>query len=350
MKAANPISHKIPFLELNRQYLQIKAEVQEAIESVMERSAFISGPFVEKFEKEFESYCDVKYAVAVNSGTSALHLAMLALGVKQGDEVIVPANSYIATAWGVSHAGATPVFVDCDPSTWNIDVKKIEGAITAKTKAIIGVHLYGQPCDLDALVALSKKHNLHFVEDAAQAHGAKYNGKRVGGMGEMGCFSFYPGKNLGAYGDSGAIITNNESFAARMKMLRNQGSVMKYYHDEIGYNERMDGMQGAVLSVKLKYLDEWNTRRQAIARMYRAGITNAGVKMQQPQQNAESVFHLFVITVDDRTAMMKHLNERNIFPGLHYPLPIHLQKAYAHLGYKKGDFPDAEFGDPVLAA
>jgi len=337
------IGNKIPFLDLHRQYFMIKSEIQEAIERVMQQSAFSGGAFVEQFEKEFADYCGIPHAVAVNSGTSALHLAMRALGIKDGDEVIIPANTFIATAWGVSHAGAIPVFVDCDAETWNIDAKKIEEKITPKTKAVIGVHLYGQPCDVSALLSISKNHKLHFVEDAAQAHGAKHDGKKAGTFGEMACFSFYPGKNLGAYGEGGAVTTNNEAFAARIKTLRNQGSLVKYYHDEVGYNERMDGIQGAVLSVKLKHLDKWNSRRQQIAKRYREGIVNAAIKMQQPQQDAESVYHLFVITVENREAWMKHLNERNIFPGMHYPLPCHLQKAYSHLGYKKGDFPNAEY-------
>lgn len=343
MNSSKATTHKIPFLDLHRQYQQIKNEVADALQQVMDQSAFIIGPFVERFEKEFADYCQVKQSVAVNSGTSALHLAMLALGVKPDDEVIVPANTYIATAWGVTHAGATPVFVDCDAETWNIDVEKIEASITEKTKAVIGVHLYGQPCNLSALLDISRKHKLHFVEDAAQAHGARYEGRKAGSFGNLACFSFYPGKNLGAYGDAGAVTTNGEEYSQHIQSLRNQGSLQKYYHDEIGYNERMDGIQGAILSVKLKYLDTWNARRRQIAAMYREGITHPGVTMQQPQQNAESAHHLFVITVPSREDMMKHLNVRNIFPGIHYPLPIHLQKAYASLHHKKGDFPNAEF-------
>jgi len=343
MKTAKSVGHKIPFHDLSRQYLQLKAEVQEAMKKVMEESAYILGPFTERFEQEFAASCKTRFAVGVSSGTSALHLAMLALGVKKGDEVIVPANTFIATAWGVSHAGAIPVFADCDAHTWNIDPIQAEAKISGKTKAIIGVHLYGQPCNLNALLNIAEKHKLYLVEDAAQAHGALYDGKRAGGFGEMACFSFYPGKNLGAYGDAGAVTTNSENYSGHIKMLRNQGSLQKYYHDEIGYNARMDGLQAAVLSVKLKYLDAWNARRQQIARMYREGLTHPGVTMQQPEANAESVYHLLVITVNNRDAMMKHLNNRNIFPGMHYPLPCHLQKAYAHLGYKKGDFPNAEY-------
>lgn len=333
----------IPFLDLKRQYAQIRDEIHSAIESVMEDAAFSGGPFVERFEQAFADYLGVKHVVAINSGTSALHLAMLALGVKNGDEVIMPASTFIATAWGATHAGATPVFVDCDVRTWNIDPEKIEQKISSRTKAIIGVHLYGQPCDISSILSISKKYGIPFVEDAAQAHGAMYEGKCAGTFGEMACFSFYPGKNLGAYGEGGAVATNNKSFAERIKILRNQGSSVKYYHDEIGFNERMHGMQAAILSVKLKYLDRWNARRRQIAKMYQHRISSPAVKIQQAQSNAESAFHLFVITVDDREAMLKHLNGQNIFPGMHYPLPVHLQKAYSHLGYKKGDIPNAEY-------
>ena len=341
MKTA--MDSKISFLDLKRQYQQIKSETLQAIEQVMEQSAFSGGLFVKQFEKEFAAYCQTQYAVAVNSGTSALHLAMRALGVKEGDEVIVPANTFIATAWGVSHAGATPVFVDCDANTWNLSPEKVKAKINSRTKAIIGVHLYGQPCDLIALLKIAGENKIAFVEDAAQAHGALYANKKIGGFGEMCCFSFYPGKNLGAYGEGGGVITNNAAYAEKIKLLRNQGSVVKYYHEAIGYNERMDGIQGAVLSVKLKYLDGWNARRKAIAKMYQHGITHAAIKMQQPQPNAESVYHLFVITTENRDALMKHLNEHAIYPGQHYPVPCHLQKAYAHLNYKKGDCPNAEY-------
>ncbi|MDZ4845699.1 MAG: DegT/DnrJ/EryC1/StrS family aminotransferase [Chitinophagales bacterium] len=337
------IGSKIPFLDLKQQFQQVKKETLEAMEQVMEQSAFSSGPFVEQFEKEFAAYCQTQHAIAVNSGTSALHLAMRALGIKEGDEVIVPANTFIATAWGVSHAGATPVFVDCDANTWNIDAEKVKAKINSKSKAIIGVHLFGQPCAINALLKVAEENKIAFVEDAAQAHGALYANKKIGGFGEMACFSFYPGKNLGAFGEGGGITTKNAAYAEKIKLLRNQGSVVKYYHEVIGYNERMDGIQGAVLSVKLKYLDGWNARRKAIAKMYQQGITHPEIKMQQPQPDAESVYHLFVITTEKRDALTKHLNECAIYPGQHYPVPCHLQKAYAHLNYKKGDCPNAEY-------
>jgi dTDP-4-amino-4,6-dideoxygalactose transaminase len=310
---------------------------------VYENTAFSGGPFVEEFEKGFANYTGTRYAVGVNNGTTALQLAMLALGIGAGDEVIVPANTFIATAWGVSHVGATPVFVDCTADTWEIDVTKIEEKITPKTKAIIGVHLYGQPFDIDAVEAICKKHNLYLVEDAAQAQGARYKGITVGGRGEMACFSFYPGKNLGACGEAGGITTNNEAYAKHLQSLRNHGCTVRYYHDEIGYNMRMGGLEGASLNVKLKYLEGWNNRRREIARRYQAEINNPKVKLQAQPEWADSIYHLFVITTEDRDGMISFLNGENVFPALHYPVPCHLQKAYAHLGYKEGDAPNSEY-------
>lgn len=334
---------KIPCLDLKGQHQQIKKEVFEAFEKVYENTAFSGGPFVEEFEKSFAKFCDTKYAIGCDNGTSALHLAMMALGIGAGDEVIIPANTFIATAWGISYTGATPVFVDNDPNTWEIDPAKIEEKITSKTKAVIGVHLYGQPFDIDAVQKICAKHDLFLIEDAAQAQGARYNGKPVGGFGEMACFSFYPGKNLGACGEAGGLSTNNESYYKHLQSLRNHGSVVRYYHDELGYNMRMGGLEGASLTIKLKYLPDWNARRQAIAKRYQAEIKNDKLKMQVQPEGHTSVFHLFVVTTEDRDGLMKYLNEKNIFPGLHYPVPCHLQKAYAHLGYKKGDCPNAEY-------
>jgi len=334
---------KIQFLDLKKQYNQIKGEVLPKIEQVLEDTAFSGGKYVEEFEQGFAKYCQTNYSVAVNNGTSALHLAMLALGIGEGDEVIVPANTFVATAWGVSYANATPVFVDCTPDTWEIDATKIEAKITPKTKAVVGVHLYGQPFDIDSVKKVCEKHNLFLIEDAAQAHGAYYKGKRVGQFGEMACFSFYPGKNLGTYGEGGGITANEERYVKHLQSLRNHGSVVRYYHDEIGYNMRMGGIEGAVLSVKLQYLDDWNARRKEIARMYSTGITNSKIKMQMQPEFADSVYHLFVITTENRDALQKHFNDNNIFPGMHYPVPCHLQKAYSHLEYKKGDCPNAEY-------
>lgn len=334
---------KINCLDLKGQHKQIKAEIFEAFEKVYENTAFSGGPFVEEFEKKFAAFCGTQYAVGLNNGTSALHLAMLALGIGAGDEVIIPANTFIATAWGVSYAGATPVFVDCTPDTWQIDATKIEQKITSKTKAIIGVHLYGQPFDIAAVAEVAKKHNLFLVEDAAQAQGAVFNGTAVGSFGEMACFSFYPGKNLGACGEAGGITTNNEKYYKHLQSLRNHGSVVRYYHDEVGYNYRMGGLEGASLNIKLKYLSGWNQRRKEIAKRYQSEIKNNSIKLQAQPEWADSIYHLFVVTTEDRDRFVKYLNDNSINPGFHYPVPCHLQKAYANLGYKNGDFPNSEY-------
>jgi len=335
--------HKIFFLNLSKQYEQIKGEVLPMVEKVFESNQFTNGFTVKSFEENFATYCETAHSIAVNSGTSALHLAVEALGIGQGDEVIIPANTFIATAWAPSYVGATPVFVDCDPDTWEIDPSKIEEKITKNTKAIIGVHLYGQPFDIDAVKSIADKHDLYLIEDAAQAHGARYKGKRVGQFGEMGCFSFYPGKNLGTYGEGGGITTNNEAYKTHLHKLRNHGCDRRYHHDIVGYNMRMGGVEGGVLDIKLKYIDEWNSRRQAIAKRYRNEVNNDKIKMQETPEGYESVYHLFVITTEDRVALEQHLNEHNIFPGKHYPVPCHLQEAYADLNHKEGDFPHSEY-------
>ena len=335
--------NKILCLDLQKQHRQIKQEVFEAFEKVYDQTAFSAGPFVEAFEKDFANFCNTGYAIGVNNGTSAIHLALLALGIKEGDEVIVPANTFIATAWGVSYTGATPVFVDCTSDTWQLDASKIEEKITSKTKAIIGVHLYGQPFDIDAIKNICKKHNLFLLEDAAQAQGAEYKKIPVGSFGEMACFSFYPGKNLGACGEAGAITTNNESYYKHLQSLRNHGSVVRYYHDEIGYNMRMGGLESASLKVKLKYLPEWNERRREIAKRYQSEIINPKIILQFHPEWVHSIYHLFVVTTDNRDGLIKYLNQNNIFPGLHYPVPCHLQKAYDNLEYKEGDCPNAEY-------
>lgn len=334
---------KISFLDLRGQHQQIKEELFEAFEKVYENTSFSGGPFVEEFEKNFAAFCQTKHAVGVNSGTSALHLAMIALGIGPGDEVIVPANTFIATAWGVSYTGAKPVFVDCTSDTWQLDAAKIEEKITPHTKAIIGVHLYGQPFDIKAIQSICRKHNIFLLEDAAQAHGANYKGTPVGGFGEMACFSFYPGKNLGACGEGGGITTNNETYYSHLLSLRNHGCTERYFHDEVGYNMRMGGLEGSSLNVKLKYLPDWNRRRREIALKYQNGISNENLQLQSQPDWAESVYHLFVVTTQDRDQLMKYLNGNNIFPGLHYPVPCHLQRAYEELGYKEGDCPQAEY-------
>jgi len=334
---------KIACLDLKDQHRQIKQEVFEVFEKVYDNAAFSGGVFVEEFEQNFAAFCNTKYAVGVNNGTSALYLAMLALGIGAGDEVIIPANTFIATAWGVSYTGATPVFVDCTADTWQIDSAKIEEKIGHKTKAIIGVHLYGQPFNVEAIKAICKKHQLYFLEDAAQAQGAQYKATPVGGFGALGCFSFYPGKNLGACGEAGGITTNNEAYYKHLLSLRNHGCQVRYYHDELGFNMRMSGLEAASLNVKLKYLEEWNCRRREIAKRYQTEIINGAITWQKQPSWAYSVYHLFVITTHDRKGILDYLNENSIYPGLHYPVPCHLQKAYKHLGYKKGDCPNAEY-------
>jgi dTDP-4-amino-4,6-dideoxygalactose transaminase len=308
----------------------LRTEMFEAFGKVYDKGAFSGGPFVEEFEKNFADYTGAKYAIGVANGTIALHLSMLALGIGRGDEVIIPANTFIATAWGVSHAGATPVFVDCD-------------ADTPRTKAVIGVHLYGQPFDIDSVSAICKKHELFLIEDAAQSQGARYKGKTVGTFGEMACYSFYPGKNLGACGEGGGIITNNEDYAKHLQSLRNHGSVTRYYHDEIGFNYRMGGLEGASLSVKLKYLEGWNNRRRDTAKRYQEGITSSKIKMQGVPDWADGIYHLFVVTAEDKDGFVNYLTGKNIMPAYHYPVPCHLQKAYKGLGYNKGDFPNSEY-------
>lgn len=332
----------IPFLDLYRQYLTIKPEIGPAIQEVIEQTAFSGGPYVEKFEQNFADFCLTKYAIGLNNGTSALHLAMEALDIKEGDEVILPANTFVATAWGVSYVGATPVFVDCD-EYYNINPEEVIKAITPKTKAVIGVHLYGQPCAVDQLMEICKVNRIYFVEDAAQAHGALYKGVRVGGFGEMACFSFYPGKNLGAYGEAGGVTTNNLTYRDRLFSLRSHGSKVRYFHDEIGYNMRMDGMQAAVLDVKLKHLEQWNERRYQIALRYLSEINNPLINLPKIREEVKSVFHLFVVTVADRAGFMKFLADNGVGSAQHYPVPCHLQKAYEFLGYKKGAFPRSEY-------
>ncbi len=334
---------KIPCLDLSKQHKAIKAEIFKMFDKVYDATAFSGGKFVEDFEKQFADFSEVSFAAGVDNGTSALQLAMLVLGIGKGDEVIIPANTFIATAWGVTYSGATPVFVDCHRDTWQIDASLIESKITSKTKAVIGVHLYGQPFDVDAVSEICKKHNIFLIEDAAQAQGARYKAKRVGGLAELACFSFYPGKNLGACGEAGGLTTNNETYYKHILSLRNHGSKVRYYHDEIGFNMRMGGLEAASLQVKLKYLEGWNSRRKSIAKRYQNEIKNPKLQLQSQPVWSDSVYHLFVIISSNRQKLLEYLNENNIFPGLHYPVPCHLQKAYSDLNYKIGDFPNAEY-------
>jgi dTDP-4-amino-4,6-dideoxygalactose transaminase len=337
------LGRKISCLDLTAQHKQVKREIFEVFERVYDHTSFSGGIYVEEFEKNFADFCQTRYAVSVNNGTSALHLAMLALGIGPGDEVIIPANTFIATAWAVSYTGATPVFVDCTSDTWQIDPERIEKKITNRTRAIVGVHLYGQPFDIESVSEICRKHKLFLLEDAAQAQGALYKGIPVGGFGEMACFSFYPGKNLGACGEGGGITTNNKIYYDHLLSLRNHGCQTRYYHDELGFNMRMGGLEGGSLNVKLKYLTGWNNRRKALAKMYQERVINSKITMQQQPDWADSIYHLFVITTDNRDDLLSYLNSKNIFPGLHYPVPCHLQKAYLHLKYKEGDCCNAEY-------
>jgi dTDP-4-amino-4,6-dideoxygalactose transaminase len=333
----------IPCLDLSEQHILLKDEIFGAFEKVYEKTAFSGGVFVEEFEKNYSKYIGTNHAIGVANGTISLHLAMLALGIGVGDEVIVPANTFIASAWGVSHAGATPVFVDCDKDTWQLDVTKIEKLITPKTKAIIGVHLYGQPFDIESVKLICEKYNLFLIEDAAQAQGARYKTKNVGCFGDIACFSFYPGKNLGACGEAGGLTTNNENYLKKLHSLRNHGSTQRYFHDEIGYNYRMGGLEAASLNVKLKYLEDWNNKRRLIAQRYKNEITNTLIQMQQTPEWSDGVYHLFVVTTENKDSFVEYLKVNNIQAAFHYPHPCHLQKAYDHLNYKVGDMPNSEY-------
>lgn len=330
-------------IDLSRDYNKHKKEYMEAIEKVCEDTAFSGGKYADEFDREFAHYCQVPYAAGVNNGTSALHLAMLALGIGEGDEVIVPANTYIATAWGVTYTGAVPVFVDCTADTWELDPNKIEEKITERTKAIIGVHLYGQPFEFNKVKEVADKYNLFIVEDCAQAHGALYEGKMAGSLGELGCFSFYPGKNLYAFGEGGSVTCKKQEYYDAITTYKNQGCKTRYYHDVVGYNMRLEGIQGAVLSVSLKYLPEWTKRRKEIGNRYLKEITNPLIRMQAHPQNTDPVFHLFVITVENPDDFISYMEERGMECNKHYPVPCHLQKAYENLKYKVGDCPNAEY-------
>jgi dTDP-4-amino-4,6-dideoxygalactose transaminase len=333
---------KVPFLDLGAAYLELKDEIDEAVARVLASGWYILGEEVEAFESEFAAYCEARHAVSVGNGLDALHLALRAMGVGPGDEVIVPSNTYIATWLAVSHTGAKPVPVEPVEATYNLDPTKIEAALTRHTKVILPVHLYGQPADLDPILDIAHRHGLRVLEDAAQAHGARYRGKRIGAHGDAVAWSFYPGKNLGALGDGGAVTTDSPEIADRIRVLRNYGSRMKYVNEEQGYNSRLDPIQAAVLRVKLKYLDEWNARRADIAARYQAALASTTVVLPTVREQADPVWHLYVIRTPQREALQRHLTESGIGSLCHYPIPPHLQRAYADLGYKAGDFPIAE--------
>ncbi len=340
----------IPLVDLKRQYEVIKDEVLENIGKVFGEASFILGPEVSSFEEEFAQFCSTKYCVGVNSGTSALHLALLACDIKEEDEVITVPNTFIATTETISYCGAKIKFVDIDPKTYNIDVSKIKENVTEKTKAIIPVHLYGHPVDMDPILEIAKRYNLKVIEDACQAHGAEYRGRRVGGIGDIGCFSFYPGKNLGAYGDGGAVTTNNEEMAERVRLLRTHGAQEKYTHLIEGYNYRLDTLQAAILRVKLKHLNEWNETRRKHAEFYNELLRNIGVASPYCADYAQHVYHLYVIRTNDRDGLKKFLESNGVFPGIHYPLPLHLQPGYKRLGHKEGDFPiSEEYAQKILS-
>lgn len=332
----------VPYLDLPAQMRGLRAEIDAAIARTLDNCSFCLGPDVAQFEKDFAKFCHAEHCVAFNSGTSALHIGLLLLNIGQGDEVITTPCTFVATSWAISYVGAKPVYVDIEDATFNLDPAKVEGAITPRTKAIMPVHLYGHPVNLDPLLQICRKHNLPLVEDAAQAHAATYKGKMIGTFGAVSGFSFYPGKNLGAYGEGGALVTNNAAYAARARALREHGSTQRYYHDEIGYNYRMEGIQGAVLGVKLKHLDAWTRERRRVAHRYNELLANTPLQLPHEAEYAQSAWHLYVVRHPRRDELKKHLEANHVGCALHYPLPLHLQKAYAHLGYKQGDFPVAE--------
>lgn len=332
----------VPFVDLKKQYLSIKDEILDAVARVFETTQFVLGKEVMEFEEEFSSFCGAKYGVAVNSGTSALHLALLAAGVGPGDEVITVPCTFVATVAAIVYTGAKPVFVDVDAVTYTMDPAQVEAAITSKTKAILPVHLYGNPVDMDPILDIAHRHGLLVIEDAAQAHGAEYKGRRCGSLGEMGCFSFYPGKNLGAYGEGGMVTTDNPDVVRKIRMLRDWGAEKKYEHVLKGYNYRMEGVQGAVLRVKLRYLESWTELRRAHAAAYRAILADSDLKLPTEVTGNRHVYHVYGILTDRRKELMETLNATGIQTGIHYPYPVHLLPAYADLNYTKGAFPVSE--------
>lgn len=333
---------KVPFNDLAQQYRLIKDEVDRCIKNVLESGYFVLGENVRLLEEEFAGYCGVKYGIGVASGTDALHLALLACGVGRGDEVITVPFTAIGTALAVSYTLAKPTFVDIDPQTYTMDVSKVEERITKRTKAILPVHLYGHPVDLDPLRELAEKHGLELIEDCAQAHGAEYKGERVGSIGHIGCFSFYPTKNMGAFGDGGMVVTNDEEVAEKLRLLRNIGQSRRYYHLLRGYNSRLDELQAAILRVKLKKLDEWNNLRRKNAQIYNKLLKESPVVTPAEKGYAKHVYHLYVIRADQRDKLSDWLKSKGVITLIHYPIPLHLQEAYRDLGLKKGSIPWAE--------
>jgi dTDP-4-amino-4,6-dideoxygalactose transaminase len=332
----------VPFVDLRAQYLSIKDEIDAAVLDLLGSTAFVLGPDVAAFEARFAPYTGCSHAVGVNSGTSALHLALLAAGVGPGDEVITTPFTFIASTSAIDYCGATPVFVDIDPATFTIDPALIEAAITPRTKAILPIHLYGQPADMDPIMAIAAGHGLVVVEDAAQAHGAEYKGRRVGSIGHLGCFSFYPGKNLGAYGEGGAVTTNDDALAHRVRTLRDWGAEQRYHHDLKGFNYRLEGVQGAVLRVKMGYIEAWTEARRVAAARYDEALRPLGVATPHAAADRRHVYHLYAIRDSRRDALQAFLAERGVATGIHYPIPVHLQGAFRELGHQRGDFPLSE--------
>lgn len=332
----------VPFVDLRAQHDSIRKELFDTITQIIDTSSFIMGQAIKEFESKFAEFCGSKHAIGVSSGTSALHLALWALDIGPGDEVITIPHTFIATAEAISMRGAKVVFVDIDPATYTMDVSKLQAAITPRTKAILPVHLYGHPTDMDPLLEIARKHGLKVIEDCAQAHGAEYKGRRVGSMGDAGCISFFPGKNMGAMGDAGAVVTNDDAIARKVSLLRNHGREGKYEHEMVGYNERMDTLQAAILNVKLPHLDDWNEMRRTHAAEYCAALAGTKIGLPVVAPNCKHVYHLFVIRHPRRDDLQKSLKEKGIATGVHYPLPLHLQPAYADLKHREGDFPATE--------
>jgi dTDP-4-amino-4,6-dideoxygalactose transaminase len=340
----------IPLVDLRAQYLEIKSEIDAAIARVFESGQFVLGDEVAGFEREFAAYSGATEGIGVNTGTSALHLALLAAGVRAGDEVITVPFTFVATVAAIGYIGARAVFVDIDPATFTMDVSQIERAITSRTKAIVPVHLYGQPADMDPIVAIARRHGLVVIEDACQAHGAAYKGRPVGSLGDAACFSFYPGKNLGAYGEGGMVVSSSPSFAREVRMLRDWGAEKKYHHVLKGFNYRMEGLQGAMLRVKLRYLERWTEARRAHAREYARLLADTELGIPAEASYARHVFHVYAVRTSDRQSLQRTLQSNGIGTGIHYPIPVHLQPAYSDLGYTAGSFPESErAADEVLS-
>ncbi|NRR19247.1 DegT/DnrJ/EryC1/StrS aminotransferase family protein [Brevibacillus sp. MS2.2] len=338
----NTTTHKVPLLDLVKQYKNIEAEIKAAVDDVLSSGNYIMGKHVADFEQKMADYCNVKCAIGVANGTDALLLVLDALGIGPGDEVITTPFTFFASAEVVSQLGAKPVFIDIDPKTYNFDVSKLEAAITPNTKAIIPVHIFGQPVDMDEVLALAKKYNLYVVEDACQAIGSKYKEQKIGSLGVAGCFSFFPTKNLGGYGDGGMIVTNDEELAKKIKILRAHGSNPKYYHSMIGYNSRLDSLQAAMLNVKLAYIDQWNAARRQKAAVYNEALKDLPIQVPFEKEDRYAVYHLYIIQTDLRDELMTFLQEKGISSGVYYPVPLHLQEVYKDLGYDRESLIESE--------